>query len=99
MAFDFELDRQLAEAENELVASDNHRAQLKARIKQLRQRKALLDQPAQLGLELPNLAVSNQSNQEEKIALFRALFRGREDVFPRRFENVRTGKSGYQPVC
>jgi hypothetical protein len=27
------------------------------------------------------------------------LFRGREDVYPRRFESKRTGKSGFQPVC
>ncbi|MEO5338566.1 MAG: hypothetical protein H7841_17015, partial [Magnetospirillum sp. WYHS-4] len=30
---------------------------------------------------------------------FRELFRGREDVFPRRWSNPRTGKSGYSPVC
>jgi superfamily II DNA or RNA helicase len=35
----------------------------------------------------------------QKIALFRSLFRGREDVYPRRFESKRTGKSGFQPVC
>jgi superfamily II DNA or RNA helicase len=34
-----------------------------------------------------------------KIALFRSLFRGREDVFPRRWENLRNGKSGYSPTC
>jgi hypothetical protein len=76
MASDIELDRQLAEAENELVASDKLRAELITRLKLLRQRKALLDPPVQLGLELPNVKVSNQSNQEDKIALFRALFRG-----------------------
>ena len=27
------------------------------------------------------------------------MFRGREDVYPRRFESKRTGKSGFQPVC
>jgi len=35
----------------------------------------------------------------EKIALFRSLFRGREDVFARRWESKKTGKSGYAPVC
>jgi hypothetical protein len=35
----------------------------------------------------------------EKIALFRSLFRGRSDVYPRRFDNPRTGKSGYSPAC
>ena len=31
--------------------------------------------------------------------MFRSLFRGREDVYPRRFESRKTGKSGYQPAC
>ena len=39
------------------------------------------------------------SPSEAKIALFRSLFRGREDVYARRFENLRTGKSGYWPAC
>ena len=43
--------------------------------------------------------VTNDSTQEEKIAFFRSLFRGREDVYPKRFESKRSGKSGYQPVC
>jgi len=34
-----------------------------------------------------------------KIALFRSLFRGREDVYPRRFESRTSGKSGYAPAC
>lgn len=36
---------------------------------------------------------------EEKVALFRSLFKGREDVFARRWCSTSTGKSGYQPVC
>jgi len=43
--------------------------------------------------------VHQRSPSEAKIALFRSLFRGRDDVYPRRFESRRTGKSGYQPVC
>jgi len=35
----------------------------------------------------------------DKITLFRSLFRGREDVFPRRWENPKTGKTGYAPAC
>src|SRR3990167_2225784 len=35
----------------------------------------------------------------DKIALFRSFFKGRDDVYPRRFENIRTKKSGYAPVC
>ena len=36
---------------------------------------------------------------EKKVALFRSLFQGREDVFARRWFSASTGKSGYQPVC
>ena len=36
---------------------------------------------------------------EEKIALFRRLFRGRTDIYPVRWESKTTGKSGYTPVC
>src|SRR5947199_10272863 len=43
--------------------------------------------------------VDQRSPPEMKIAVFRALFRGREDVYPRRFESRRTGKTGYQPAC
>ncbi len=31
--------------------------------------------------------------------MFRALFRGRADVYARRFESRKTGKSGYAPAC
>jgi len=43
--------------------------------------------------------VHQQSPPQAKIALFRSLFRGREDVYPRRFESRKTGKSGYAPAC
>lgn len=36
---------------------------------------------------------------EEKVRLFRSLFRGRTDVFPTRFVSKRTGKPGYAPAC
>ena len=42
---------------------------------------------------------TNNSSPAEKIALFRSLFRGREDVYPRRFESRKTGKAGYAPAC
>jgi superfamily II DNA or RNA helicase/very-short-patch-repair endonuclease len=43
--------------------------------------------------------VDRTSSPETKIALFRSLFRGRGDMYARRFENRRTGKSGYAPAC
>ena len=43
--------------------------------------------------------LTKHSPPEEKIALFRSLFRGRRDVYPLRFESNRTGRAGYQPAC
>jgi hypothetical protein len=44
-------------------------------------------------------AVTNSSTPAEKIGLFRSLFRGREDVYPRRFKSRKTGKAGYALAC
>jgi hypothetical protein len=44
-------------------------------------------------------SINNHSPPEDKIALFRHLFRGREDIYAKRFESRKTGKSGYQPCC
>lgn len=38
-------------------------------------------------------------SSQKKVALFRGLFKGREDVFARRWYSKTSGKSGYQPVC
>ena len=43
--------------------------------------------------------VDQASSSEAKITLFRSLFRGRDDVYPRRFESRKTGRAGYAPAC
>jgi len=43
--------------------------------------------------------VTKESPPAAKIELFRSLFRGRADVYPRRFESRKTGKAGYAPAC
>jgi len=43
-------------------------------------------------------AVTHKSTAEEKVALFRSLFRGRDDVYAVRWEG-RNGKAGYSPAC
>ncbi len=48
---------------------------------------------------MTNAIVNNLSSPEAKIAVFRSLFRGRDDIYPRRFESRKTGKSGYSPAC
>ena len=48
--------------------------------------------------EEPKVSVASNLLPEERVALFRRLFRGREDVYPIRWES-RTGGSGYSPAC
>lgn len=43
--------------------------------------------------------VNKFSSPQNKISLFRSLFRGREDVFAKRWFSKTTEKTGYQPVC
>lgn len=43
--------------------------------------------------------VNFRSASVEKVALFRSLFRGREDVYPRRFVGKTSGSAGYASVC
>lgn len=45
------------------------------------------------------VAVAPKFSPEEKIALFRKRFSGREDAFAARWESAKTGKSGYSPLC
>jgi hypothetical protein len=48
-----------------------------------------------MGIDIGN----NSLTPDENISIFRSFFRGREDVYPRRFENRKSGKTGYAPVC
>lgn len=53
--------------------------------------KALLERQKQ---EVTHRRGKSRLSPAEKIALFRSLF-----LYPRRFENKKSGKCGYQPVC
>lgn len=54
---------------------------------------------SQRPMEPLKVIVDQHASADAKIALFRSLFRGREDVYPRRFESRKSGKSGYAPAC
>lgn len=55
--------------------------------------------PVEADDDSSTMAVTDRSPPSDKIRLFRSLFCGRVDVYPKRWENARTGKSGYAPVC
>ena len=55
--------------------------------------------PAKPTQDEPNSHLAPSLSVEEKIQLFQSRFRGRTDVFARRWYSKSTNKSGYQPVC
>ena len=48
--------------------------------------------------EPPPSGAGSPASADEKVALVRRLFRGRDDVHALRWESTRTGKSGYAPA-
>jgi len=46
-----------------------------------------------------SVGVHNNSPPSEKIELFLSYFAGRDDVFAKRWENVKKGSAGYAPAC
>lgn len=47
----------------------------------------------------PQEPASSRLSTDDKLSLFRRLFRGRTDVYPIRWESKSTGKTGYAPAC
>ena len=78
-----------------LAALDQERQRLVARLDQLK----LAAVPVAPSPVQAKPGISNSSTATDKIALFRRLFAGRTDVVPVRWENQKSGKSGYSPAC
>lgn len=61
--------------------------------------KPMIQKPTSIPIDQTDSLVNHRSSVEAKVALFRSLFHGRDDVYRRRFESRRTRRSGYQPAC
>lgn len=70
---------------------DEERTQLLARLKHLEKNSVTLT-----ATKADN---STPLSSSETISIFRSLFRGREDVYPLRWDNKKTGRSGYSLAC
>lgn len=82
----------------ELARRERELAALNAEIARLRTEIAARERGSAPG-EAVSAASAPSFSAEEKIALFRKRFAGREDAFAVRWESARTGKSGYSPFC
>ncbi|RKX38842.1 MAG: restriction endonuclease subunit R, partial [Verrucomicrobia bacterium] len=85
-----EHEKQLGKLQRELRELDRRRSGLVAEIANLQSTAGNATSPE---------SVVSHFSPEEKVRLFLSLFAGREDVFPRRFESRKSGRSGYQPAC
>ncbi len=91
--------RSIAEVRHELAEVDSRRLELEATLVRLEAELTACDVPPGDGGQSVNLAVLQPLSTAEKVALFRNLFRGQTDVFPKLWANSRTGKRGYSPAC
>jgi superfamily II DNA or RNA helicase len=95
-----EKNAEIARIQARLTALEAERVKLEVRLSNLERAPELLpyiDQPVTLATKLPEVTAA--SSTTIKVALFRRLFAGRHDVFPVRWENRKTGRSGYAPAC
>ncbi|MBL0212162.1 MAG: DEAD/DEAH box helicase family protein [Holophagaceae bacterium] len=86
--------QRLQELEGDLLQKEREAEATRTQIQ--RQRAALAElETAQAAAG----AIQAPQTPKEKVALFRSLFRGREDVFPRLWISRKTKRKGYSPVC
>lgn len=92
--------------QRQLAELDEQRQQLEARLRELQQAPPRSDACEPAGQYHPRSSrpllkptVTNSSPAPEKVALFRRMFAGRTDVFPVRWDNPKSGRSGYAPAC
>ncbi|GAA4161826.1 DEAD/DEAH box helicase [Shinella granuli] len=81
-----------------LADIDCERARLMSEVETLEQKLKSHNHSPEQSLRADS-PVTNNSPSAEKIELFRSLFAGRPDIFPVRWENRKTGGSGYSPAC
>jgi hypothetical protein len=91
MANDFVL-KQIQELERRLASLDRECSALVAQIEELKKVQQATQNTAS---EKPEQG--GGFTQQEKISLFRSLFRGRDDVYAKRWQN-QAGKAGYSLV-
>ena len=90
--------QQIATLKSRLIALDRERSEIVEKLASL-ERDLVAEEAVVTNPQRDTKLVTMASSTADKIALFRSLFRGREDVLPRRWENVKTGKTGYAPMC
>ena len=94
-----ELREAVAREEARVARLEEERRQARGHLDALRSELAALETPTH-GRLLPLLPeAARPETSAEKVALFRQLFRGRDDLYPKLWTNTTTGRKGYAPAC
>lgn len=91
----------IAREESRLTSLEEERTRVQAKLDALRFELASLHGKPTIAHEHPPLpsTVPAHETPADKVTLFRSLFRGRDDVYPRLWTNAKSGKRGYAPAC
>ena len=90
----------IARKKEEVVELERRRRSTEDELRRLETELERLDAPGRNPLpQSRNSTIAVPASGTEKVALFRSLFRGRDDVFPLLWTNRRTGRTGYAPAC
>ena len=94
--------RKITEVEQQIGRLRKEQEEAETKLSSLRARLAPGDneisQKPKHPAKAPVSATTNLT-PNEKITLFLRLFKGREDVYPKLWQNQKTGKKGYSPAC
>ena len=94
--------RKIVEAEHQLSSLRKQQIDAEAKLRSLKKDLADIGQPRNLESNRHALLPSPPARSlspTEKVEVFRRLFRGRDDVYPKFWQNQETGKKGYSPAC
>lgn len=90
------LDAQIARAQARVDELDHERGRLERDLAALRERR---DDIARVEAASCVHDAPSGRSAADKVALFRSLFAGRSDVFPKHWHNPKTDRKGYSPAC
>lgn len=98
------MESEIEAVRRQLAALEIERRRLEGRLRELEKPSRAAETspavtPTDPPIRLPKPPVTNSSAAADKIALFGRLFGGRTDVFPVRWDNPKSGRSGYAPAC
>ncbi len=94
------LKRSISDSTEALAALEVRRREIELLLRAQEVELASLEAARSIAPRITSLSTIEPSRTtSEKIALFRKLFRGRDDVYPKLWVNAKTGRRGYAPAC